>query len=454
MGGAAAPLVVVVDVTDTVDTEWRAGIQRVVCRLVAELGDDPRLDVVPVVWLESARAFRRLTPEESARLAPDAVISAPSPSAAPAAPDGIPSPNPPAESDSETDFVGVGEPAVGGARARALGVLRRTGLESVARHARRRLQASTRDRHLVPLVYHPPPGSVLLEMDTVWNNLWVDRATLLAQLRDRGVHVAVLVYDLLPQRRPEWFEAPLVEVSNATLRGQMSHAELVFAISEHTATDLADWNRAQQLTAPDATVVTLGADLPGETATPASLPAELAGHDYVLVVGTVEPRKNHAVLLDAFDRWQRLGSDLHLVVVGRPGWHNDDVIARLESHPQGGRTLHWWRHCDDATLAALYRSATVVAVPSITEGFGLPVIEALSYGAPVVASNGGALPEAADGHAELVAPDDVDGWVRAIVALDGTEHHRRVTSGLQGYRPPSWTDTAQIVAHELCEHFA
>ena len=439
---AAAPLTVVVDVTDTVATQWRAGIQRVVCRLVAELGTDPRLQVVPVVWLESARAFRRLTPEESARLAPDA----PAPDA-PAPP--IPSPNQRPGTDSETELVGRGT-----VRARAVGMLRRTGLESAARHARRRLQASTRDRHLVPLVYHPPPGSVLLEMDTVWNNLWVERAALLAQLRDRGVHVAVLVYDLLPQRHPEWFEPTLVEVSDRTLRAQMSHAEVVFSISEHTAADLADWNRTQRLSAPDAVVVTLGADLPGDADAPASLPAELVGHDYVLVVGTVEPRKNHTVLLDAFDRWQGLGSDLHLVVVGRPGWHNDEVIARLGSHPQAGRTLHWWQHCDDATLAALYRSATVVAVPSITEGFGLPVIEALSYGAPVVASNGGALPEAAAGHAELVAPDDVGGWVRALTAHGGRESTRRVNSVSSGYRPPPWTDTAQTVADHLSTTFA
>ena len=462
----AAPLTVVVDVTDTVDTQWRAGIQRVVCRLVAELGTDPRLDVVPVVWLESARAFRRLTPDELARLAPDADLAAPAGGgAAAAAAAGIPSRNRPPQADSETEFVGGDSPGAGdspeggnaavggGARGRAVGLLRRTGLESVARHARRRLQASTRDRHLVPLVYHPPPGSVLLEMDTVWNNLWVERAALLAQLRDRGVHVAVLVYDLLPQRHPEWFEPTLVEVSDRTLRAQMAHAEVVFAISEHTAADLADWNRSQGLTAPDAVVVTLGADLPGSSDDPASLPAELVGHDYVLVVGTVEPRKNHAVLLDAFDRWQRLGSDLHLVVVGRPGWHNDEVLARLGSHPQAGRTLHWWQHCDDATLAALYRSATVVAVPSITEGFGLPVIEALSYGAPVVASNGGALPEAAAGHAELVAPDDTDGWVRALTAQRGRNSTRSVNAVSSGYRPPSWIDSAGTITDTLTGTF-
>ncbi len=466
---AAAPLRVVVDVTDTVDTEWRAGIQRVVCRLVAELGDDPRLEVVPVVWLESARAFRRLTPEESARLTPDATPTPGSGNPTPLRGEGSdsesdfgggepgsghPTPFGGDGSDSESDVAGAGAAGGGGGvRARAVGMLRRSGLEAAARHARRRVQAATRDRHLLPLVHHPAPGSVLLEMDTVWNNLWIDRATLLPELRAQRVHVAVLVYDLLPQRHPEWFEPTLVDVSNATLRAQMSQAELVLAISEHTASDLADWNREQGLRTPDALVVTLGADLPVAAQQPAPLPAELEGVDHVLVVGTVEPRKNHTVLLDAFDRWQALGSDLHLVVVGRPGWHNDDVIARLESHPQAGRTLHWLRGCDDATLTALYRTATVVAVPSITEGYGLPVVEALSHGVPVVASTGGALPEAAAGHAELVDPDDVDGWVRAIVAQTDPERRARVVDGLQGYRPPAWTDTARTVADSLIERF-
>ena len=437
MDGSTRPLTVVVDVTDTVATEWRAGIQRVVCRVVDELGRDDRLDVVPVVWLESARTFRRLTPEERARLAPGAPPATESP-----APGSAPVGSAPADP----------APASGGPRARLVDVMARTGLESAARQARRRVHAATRDRHLAPLVFRPPAGSVLLELDTVWNNLWIERAELLASLRARGVHVATLVYDLLPQRHPEWFESTLVAVSDSTLRAQLGAAELVFAISAHTAGDVADWAVGQQLTPPPATVVTLGAALPDPPGA-AALPAELDDARYVLTVGTVEPRKNHAVLLDAFDRWRAAGSDLQLVIVGRPGWHNDDVIARIEAHPELGRSLHWWRGCDDATLAELYRAATVVAVPSITEGFGLPVVEALSYGVPVVASDGGALPEAADGHADLVAPHDVGAWVDAIVAHDDAEHHRRVIDAVRGYRPPSWDDTGRTIADALVASF-
>ena len=128
-------------------------------------------------------------------------------------------------------------------------------------------------------------------------------------------------------------------------------------------------------------VVALGADLVGARAAGAQeLPDGLADARYVLVVGTVEPRKNHAVLLDAFEQLARTDPDLHLVVVGRAGWNNDEVVARLRQHPLRGHRLHWFEGAGDELLGELYRAATVVAVPSITEGFGLPVIEALAVG--------------------------------------------------------------------------
>jgi glycosyltransferase involved in cell wall biosynthesis len=174
----------------------------------------------------------------------------------------------------------------------------------------------------------------------------------------------------------------------------------------------------------------------------------------VLIVGTVEPRKNHAVLLDAMEQLWRDGEDVDLVVVGRAGWNNDATIARLRSHPETGRHLHWYQGIGDHTLAHLYRAATIVAVPSVTEGFGLPVIEGLSAGAPVLSSTGGALAEAGAGLVDTADPHDVGEWVAALRRLlhDGAHLARRRAAAAE-FRPPRWSDTAEDVVQVLDRTF-
>ena len=173
----------------------------------------------PLVATNRRRALDDGTPDESARLAPDAT---PAPHTSPT-PSRIRRHDPGTETEVESD-ANDGEPGGGGVRARAVGLLRRSGLESAARQARRRLQAATRDRHLLPLVVHPAPGSVLLEMDTVWNNLWVDRATLLTDLRAQGVHVAVLVYDLEAKK-------PVYELGADELLNPASNMKLLTTVA-------------------------------------------------------------------------------------------------------------------------------------------------------------------------------------------------------------------------------
>lgn len=447
------PLVVHVDVTDTVATHWRAGIQRVVAQLVDQLGRDDRLRVVPVVWLESIRGFRTLMPDEQRRLAPsDGAAPSPPSSTSP------PTSNPPSSAASSSALRGAwtrARPLLGSVRRALVAVLSTLRLEPPLRRARRWLLRRTRDRDLVPMGVVLAPGSVLFEIDTVWNNTWVDRDELYAQLRADGVHVAALVYDLLPQQHPEWFEPSLVEVSDRTIAAQATHAELVLAISEHTAASFTQWAATGGVRAVTPKVIALGADAAPASDTPAPLPVELDGTRYVLTVGTVEPRKNHATLLDAFDRLRAADPDVHLVVVGRPGWHNDRVLARLGAHPSLGRQLHWYRSADDDLLATLYSHARVVAVASITEGYGLPVIEAMSHGVPVIASDGGALVEAGGDLVDHVGATDVDAWVATLgryLVDDDLIADRRAS--LRGYRPPTWSDTGREVADALFARFA
>src|SRR5438105_4378042 len=123
---------------------------------------------------------------------------------------------------------------------------------------------------------------------------------------------------------------------------------------------------------------------------------------FILAVGTVEPRKNYPRLLAAYRRLrERKGGAPPLVIAGRPGWAYGDTLNRIRAEP-GVRYLG---HVDDRTLSALYEAAGALAFPSLYEGFGLPLLEAMAHGVPCVAGNTGALPEPAGDAALLVHPE-------------------------------------------------
>lgn len=141
--------------------------------------------------------------------------------------------------------------------------------------------------------------------------------------------------------------------------------------------------------------------------------------DYVLYVGTLQPRKNLARLIAAFDLLAEQHHDLSLVLVGKWGWLPDSINQALADARNAQRIL-LAGHVPDELLPALYSGARVFALPSLFEGFGLPALEAMRCGTPVVVSNRGALPEVTGDAAEIVDPLDIeaiaDGLRRALQA--------------------------------------
>lgn len=134
---------------------------------------------------------------------------------------------------------------------------------------------------------------------------------------------------------------------------------------------------------------------------------------FLLFVGTIEPRKNLLRLLRALRRLRRRRPVPPLVIAGRAGWAYGTTLDQLRADP-GVRLLG---HVDDATLATLYRSATALCMPSVYEGFGLPVLEAMVAGLPALVGNQGSLPELAGGAAVEVDPNDVGAIEEGLARL-------------------------------------
>ncbi|MDH7568297.1 MAG: glycosyltransferase family 1 protein, partial [Armatimonadota bacterium] len=155
---------------------------------------------------------------------------------------------------------------------------------------------------------------------------------------------------------------------------------------------------------------------------PPKLPPVAVPERFILCVGTIEPRKNHLTLLAAFERFAAESNDreTHLVLVGGLGWKYEPILAALDASPLRQR-IHHFSGVSTPGVAELYRRALMTVYPSLYEGFGLPVLEAMACGCPVVCSNVSSLPEAGGDAALLVDPHDVEGLAHAMCRVARNE---------------------------------
>jgi glycosyltransferase involved in cell wall biosynthesis len=228
------------------------------------------------------------------------------------------------------------------------------------------------------------------------------------------VPLVVTVHDLAVFRHPAAFKRWTRTYSPRVVPRVVSAARRIIAVSEFTRRELVELLRV-----PDEKirVVPNGVDDEFTREGPA------ADGEYVLAVGTLEPRKNLTSLVEAAKR-----NDVELRVVGARGWGGVEVP---------GNGVHWLGEVSDADLARLYRGALCVAYPSLYEGFGIPVLEAMACGAPVVTSRGTAMEEVADGAAVLVDPTD-PAELAAGLERAAAERDTLVARGLERARAFRW----------------
>jgi glycosyltransferase involved in cell wall biosynthesis len=165
---------------------------------------------------------------------------------------------------------------------------------------------------------------------------------------------------------------------------------------------------------------------------------------FVLYVGTIEPRKNLTRLVAAFARARRLRPDLELILAGQLGWQYASLLKAIEALNLGS-AVRRLGYVPDEDLPALYNLARLLAFPSLYEGFGLPVVEAMACGTPVLTSNGSSLAEIAAGASCLIDPLDVGDIAQGLVnlATDDDLHARLRAAGLARSAQFSWQRAAE-----------
>jgi glycosyltransferase involved in cell wall biosynthesis len=245
----------------------------------------------------------------------------------------------------------------------------------------------------------------------------------------RTTHTLLTVHDLSFLRYPEAFVPPLRRYLERVVPRSIARADLVLADSAHTRSDL-----VSLLGVPSERVRVLYSGVhprfyaqpePGERE---RLQAryDLGPRPYVLSVGTLQPRKNYLRLIQAFTNLQPetlkpetlnlppFISAPQLLLAGGRGWLYQDILDAAERHGDRVRVLGF---VDEADLPALYRQAALFVFPSLYEGFGLPVLEAMACGVPVVCSHISSLPEVAGDAALMVDPLDVDALAQAMARV-------------------------------------
>jgi glycosyltransferase involved in cell wall biosynthesis len=208
--------------------------------------------------------------------------------------------------------------------------------------------------------------------------------------------VAVTVHDMTFFTNPEWHEPAKVRFFRAAIRRAAKRAAAVICVSEFTARQLTEMVGTDR----PLVIAPHGVDLDRFALNGAKLPDRHA--PFVLFVGTLEPRKGLDVLLAAFTHLAGDEPELELWIAGQEGWGVGDTLAALDAHPYANRIRRLGYVHDDFLVSAL-RSASAVCYPSRGEGFGLPVLEALACGAPVVTTSSTVMEEVA-GEAAWFAP--------------------------------------------------
>jgi O-antigen biosynthesis alpha-1,2-rhamnosyltransferase len=302
---------------------------------------------------------------------------------------------------------------------------------------------------------------ILLLADASWRSTNWDTVE---AARQQGVQVGSVIYDLIPITHPQVTGEDLGGHFTKWLQQVHLHSDFLLTISQATSQELAKYQLAQGLQPKPTLAFRLGSTLKlrelgrvknriralfadGATAPQATY----------MMVGTLDPHKNHRCAIEAFDRLWSQGHNIRLLIVGRKGRNADDLLQSLRSHPEWCQRLIGIDDASDADIAFLYQQMRALIFASYTEGFGLPIVEALQQQRAVIASDIPVHREVAGGKARYFRTNDAEHLSQTILEQLKTPEPSRADTPLSMAPAPDlvldWP-TATRLALQKCVHLA
>lgn len=297
-------------------------------------------------------------------------------------------------------------------------------------------------------------GATFLDINSAWHTL-PNRSWLLPALKSKQIRIFVQIYDLIPIRYPQYMVGQTLLRFMEYLTAHLTYADAVIVNTHAVEDDVRRLFGELHLPEKPILVMPLGADFtaPENQKTGESVDTELLqkleGRKFLLTVGTVEPRKNHKVLIEAYEqKLAEMGYDV--VIVGRVGWEMDALVSRIKSNPHYGRGLYLLSGVNDANLDALYARAYLVVFASYIEGYGLPTIESLIKGVPVLCSDIPVMREVGGAFADYFDPDDAKSLIAAVTNYSDEARYQAQRENIRtNYHPPQWSETARVMEEIL-----
>nr|BFD62737.1 glycosyltransferase family 1 protein [Bdellovibrio sp. HM001] len=272
-------------------------------------------------------------------------------------------------------------------------------------------------------------GSVFVLLDVFWTY----DVTKAIKNSDHGLRkVVAVIYDLIPITHSQFVEEVNCRNFSRALPRLFTVVDQFICISRSVAQDLSQYAVSNGLSGPRIDSFRLGSDFVPKIGVVGGelVKSIFSAQKPWLVVGTIEPRKNHGFILDAFELLWASGYKESLVVVGRVGWMCEDIMSRINSHPELGKKMFLLQSVSDPDLQYCYAHAKGLIFASHAEGFGLPLVEAMAMKIPVICSDIPVFREIGSDYPSYFSLRDPQGLARAIVENKGV--------GSGSFEWPNW----------------
>lgn len=295
----------------------------------------------------------------------------------------------------------------------------------------------------------PAKGDILLLLDSSWMyTVWPAAG----RAKAAGANIGVMVYDIIPLTHPEFFPPVISMRFRKWFDQAVKNADFFAAISLTVKREVEAYIKRNYPAYSGIHVFSfaLGSELDNahqRVAKDTSSGGFIEKKNTFLCVGTIESRKNHKYLLDTFDLvWQKC-PDVNLCIIGKIGWLSDAVINRINTHPLFKKKLFMFNNISDTELEYYYRHSKALIFPSFVEGFGLPIVEALHYGLPVLASDIPVHREAGGDFCTYFDTKDPLSLAEIIAGIENSGKMPHVKDNKE-YIPVTWEDSCRELLHK------